>query len=64
MNRLYTLLFAILPRRYQDKLWCKLADKHGYHSLTKMGNGTIYMSGSKMIDGRWPHIMHDVEENE
>lgn len=46
-SRLYTLLFAILPRSYQDKLWGRLANKYGYHGLTKFGNGTIYLMGTR-----------------
>ncbi len=47
-ERFYTLLFAILPSHYQHKLWGHLANKYGYHGLTKFGNGTMWLCGTPL----------------
>ena len=46
-DRLYTLLFAVLPKRLQSRLWNHLANKHGYHGLTRFGDGTVHVAGTR-----------------
>lgn len=47
-DRFYTLLFVILPKRWQTKLWNHLANKAGYHGLTKFGNNAFHFAGTKL----------------
>lgn len=47
-DRFYTLLFVILPKRWQTKLWNHLANKFGYHGITKFGNATMHVAGTKL----------------
>ena len=46
MARFYTFLFVILPRKYQWKLWHKLADKHGYMGMCF--GSKIFFVGTKV----------------
>lgn len=51
-SRFYTLLFAILPQRLQERLWRRIGDRYGYIAFH---NGT-YWIGGRPLDYSDVHI--------
>jgi len=60
VNRLYTLLFAFLPKKWQDKLWNHLTSEYGYVAVFRFGNGTAYVCDTQ----EWEDISIDPYEEE